>query len=55
MFDVLGRPVAQLHSGPLAPGTHSVRVDVAGLPAGVYVVRAVTAADAAVRPLAVVR
>lgn len=55
VLDVLGRTVARLHDGPLAAGTHALRVDGAQLPAGVYVVR-VTAGDAATtRRLTVVR
>ncbi len=42
VFDVLGRRVAVLHDGPVAAGTHRLVLDTAGLPAGVYVVRATT-------------
>ena len=43
--DVLGRTVAVLHRGPLAPGTRQFRLDVSTLAPGTYVVRgnAVTA------------
>ena len=40
LFDVLGRRVRTLHDGPLAAGEHAVEVDGAGLPSGVYFVRA---------------
>lgn len=39
-FDVLGRRVAVLHDGPLAPGTHRLRLAAAGLPSGLYLVHA---------------
>lgn len=39
-FDVLGRRVAVLHEGLLAAGRHALALDAAGLPAGVYLVRA---------------
>lgn len=40
LFDVLGRRVRALHDGPLVPGEHAVEIDGAGLPSGVYFVRA---------------
>lgn len=40
VFDALGRRVAVLHDGPIAAGTLRLGLDVSGLPAGVYVVRA---------------
>ena len=41
-FDALGRRVAVLHDGPLDAGdAHALAFDGAGLPAGLYVVRAV--------------
>ena len=54
-FDALGRRVALLHDGPLAAGTHTLGLDAAALPPGVYVVRAVTGATVASRRLTVVR
>ncbi len=48
LLDLLGREVRQLHDGPLAPQTEVVVV-ADGLPSGVYVVRAVTAAGTASR------
>ena len=39
VFDALGREVARLVDGPLAPGRHAVTFDGSSLPAGVYVVR----------------
>ena len=42
VHDGLGRSVARLHDGPLAPGVeHRFTLDAGGLAAGVYVVRAV--------------
>ena len=38
-YDVLGREVAVLQDGELPGGTHTVKLDGAQLPAGVYVVR----------------
>lgn len=55
VFDALGRRVAVLHDGPLAAGEHALRLDAAGLPAGVYVVRAATPAGVASRRVTVVR
>ncbi len=40
VLDVLGRRVALAHDGPLAAGAHRVVIEAAGLPAGVYLVRA---------------
>ena len=40
LFDVLGRRVAVLHSGPLPAGVSRIEVDASALPAGVYVARA---------------
>ena len=40
VYDALGRQVATLHDGPLAAGTHALRLDAAGLPSGVYTIRA---------------
>jgi len=39
-FDALGRRVAVLHDGVLTAGPHTLRFDAAGLPDGVYLVRA---------------
>ncbi len=36
LLDILGRKVAQLHSGALTPGTHTFRLDAAGLVNGNY-------------------
>ena len=54
LFDALGRRVAVLHEGALGAGATRLGVDVSGLPAGVYVVRASGGASASVR-LSVVR
>ena len=55
VFDVLGREVALLHDGPLAAGTHPLRLDAARLPAGVYVVRASAGSAVVSQRLVVVR
>ena len=54
-FDALGRRVAVVWDGPLAAGTHPLRFDASALPAGVYVVRARTAAGTVGRTVTVVR
>ena len=56
LYDVLGRRVAVLHDGPVAPGaTLDLRADVEGLPAGAYLVRAAGAGRSVARALTVVR
>ena len=41
VYDVLGRRVARLHNGPLAPGhPHVFAFDAGALPAGLYLIRA---------------
>ncbi len=40
VHDALGRRVAVLHEGDLRPGTYTLRVEAADLPAGLYLVRA---------------
>jgi hypothetical protein len=40
LYDVLGRRVGLLHDGALPAGSHTFRLDGRGLPAGVYVVKA---------------
>lgn len=39
VYDVLGREVARLAEGALAPGEHTLALDVRGLPAGTYLAR----------------
>ncbi|MFA7332202.1 MAG: redoxin domain-containing protein [Candidatus Delongbacteria bacterium] len=39
LYDLQGRRVRSLHSGPLAAGRHELRVDGAGLASGLYVLR----------------
>lgn len=39
VFDIVGRRVATLVDGPLAPATHTVTLDARGLAGGTYVVR----------------
>lgn len=53
VFDVLGRPVARLADGARGVGTHRVEVDASGLPAGLYLVRAVADGRAVTLPLTV--
>ena len=40
VYDVLGREVRRLHTGPLAAGEHRFTFDGAGLPSGLYLVHA---------------
>lgn len=55
-FDVAGRRVAVLHRGLLPAGaSHAIAFDAAGLPAGVYVVRATTGEATVERRVAIVR
>ena len=54
VFDALGREVAVVFEGEVAPGAHEARVP-AGLPAGVYVVRLLAGPEGLVRRLTVVR
>ena len=44
VFDVLGRQVATLVSGPLAAGAHQVQFNAASLPSGMYLYRLTTPA-----------
>ncbi|MEM1054505.1 MAG: alpha-amylase family glycosyl hydrolase [Bacteroidota bacterium] len=46
VLDVLGRHVLTLHDGPVGAGRQRVEADVRALPAGVYLVRSVTAEGA---------
>ena len=59
VFDVLGREVAVLAEGPVAPGAHEARIRAGALAAGVYVVRLVAEGPGgrgvAVRRMTVVR
>ena len=56
VLDALGREVAVLHDGPLAAGQlHRLVFDGSGLPAGVYVVRAVGEVFADTRTLTLTR
>jgi len=55
VYDVLGRRVARLHDGPLASGTHPFTVGDAALPAGLYLVRAASAAGTVTRRVTIVR
>ena len=56
VFDVLGRRVAVLHDGPLAPGeAHRLALDGQSLPSGVYVVRATGEAFSATQRVTRVR
>jgi hypothetical protein len=55
VFDGLGRRVATLHDGALEAGAHALTLDAAGLPAGVYVVRATGEAATVTRRAVLVR
>ncbi len=55
VYDVLGRRVVELADEQLAAGRHALALDTAGLPSGVYVVRATSDGFAASRHLTVVR
>jgi hypothetical protein len=55
VHDVLGREVAAVHDGPVAAGATRLSLDVAGLPAGVYVVRADGAGRSGAARFSVVR
>ena len=55
VFDLLGRRVALLHDGVLAAGTHALRFDAAGLPSGVYLIRATSGETVLTRRVTVVR
>lgn len=55
LFDALGRRVATLHDGPVVRGGTRLDIDTAGLPAGVYVVSAVSPTGRATQRLTVAR
>ena len=55
LYDLLGRRVALLHEGMLAAGSHTLGLDGAALPGGLYVVRVTAGPAVAVRPLALLR
>ena len=55
VFDVLGREVARVHDGPLAPGAGPLALDVAALPPGTFVVRVESEGAVVSRPLVVAR
>ena len=55
LVDALGRTVARLHAGPLAPGLHDIALDGGALAPGVYVLRLRTPGGLATRPLVVAR
>ena len=55
VYDVVGRRVLVAHSGALPAGRHAVALDLRGLPAGVYVVRASGDRLRLAGPVAVVR
>ncbi|MFO7676604.1 MAG: hypothetical protein R6X12_09860 [bacterium] len=54
-FDAAGRHVVTILDAPLPAGPHSVDWHAAGLPAGSYVLRLTAGADAATRPLTLLR
>jgi hypothetical protein len=55
VFDAVGRRVALLQDGTLAAGRHALVLDGAGLPSGVYVVRAAASAGVITRSVVVAR
>ncbi len=55
VYDVLGREVAMLHAGPLPAGEHALSFESAGLPAGLYLVRAEGGGFSAARRVTVVQ
>ncbi|HLA64031.1 MAG TPA: T9SS type A sorting domain-containing protein, partial [Rhodothermales bacterium] len=55
VFDGLGRRVAVLHDGTLGAGAHTLWLDVAALPPGLYVARAAGADGTATRRVTVAR
>ncbi|MEM6782547.1 MAG: T9SS type A sorting domain-containing protein, partial [Bacteroidota bacterium] len=55
VFDLLGRRVATLTDGLRAAGEHTVTLDAAGLPSGVYVVRLATPSASLTERVTVVR
>lgn len=55
VYDVLGREVATLHAGELAPGTHTFALDGRSLPAGLYLIRAESGSHRFTERLTVVR
>ena len=55
LYDALGREVAVLAEGPRGSGRHTVGLSASALPAGVYVVRVVTAGEAHTARLTVVK
>jgi hypothetical protein len=55
VFDVLGRLVATLADGPVAPGTHAVTFDGSGLASGVYFYRLQAGEFVATRRMFVIR
>ncbi len=55
LVDALGRTVARLHAGPLAPGVHDVPLDGGSLAPGVYMLRLATPGGLVTRPLVIAR
>ncbi len=55
LFDLMGREVAVVAQGTFSAGAHDVTADLAGLAAGVYVLRLEAAGDVATARIAVVR
>ncbi len=47
VVDVLGRPIALIHAGPLSAGEHRLAFDASALAPGLYVVRTITTDGAA--------
>jgi hypothetical protein len=55
LYDALGRRVVLVHEGVLTAGAHRLRLDVSGLPPGMYLARAEAVGEAVTTRLAVVR
>jgi hypothetical protein len=53
LFDLLGRPLLLLHDAELPAGSHSLRLNAAVLPAGVYIYRLSTDRDVLTRKFVV--
>lgn len=54
-FDALGRRIESIHGGSLPLGRHSIRLDGARLPAGIYFIRIVASGEVHTRAVTLVR
>jgi len=55
LYDMLGRPVQELHNGALAAGSHALRIDGANLSTGIYFVRVRVNDDLHVQKIALMK